>query len=104
MATVLSLTASPATQLIQDAEQCLQQGGVLAVPTDSFYALAVNPFHQAALERLVAMKGERNHKPFPVLIGEVTQIKRDVNRARKHISRGRPGPEPPDRQEGGIVG
>ncbi|MEE8126450.1 MAG: L-threonylcarbamoyladenylate synthase [Nitrospirales bacterium] len=78
MATVLSLTASPATQLIQDAEQCLQQGGVLAVPTDSFYALAVNPFHQAALERLVAMKGERNHKPFPVLIGEVTQINQFV--------------------------
>ena len=38
------------------------------------------------------------------LKGEVTQIKRDVNRARKNISRGRPDPKPLHREEGGIAG
>lgn len=79
MATVLSFTAAPSTSLIQSAGQCLKQGGILAVPTDSFYALAADPFNQAALEHLVAIKRERNHKPFPVLIGEVPQMNQFVS-------------------------
>jgi L-threonylcarbamoyladenylate synthase len=39
-----------------------------------FTALAVNPFNQGALERLVHIKGERSHKPFPVLIGDPSQL------------------------------
>ncbi len=46
----------------------------MAVPTDSFYALAVSPFNQIALERLMHMKGERGHKPFPVLVGDSSQL------------------------------
>ena len=46
----------------------------MAVPTDSFYGLAVNPFDQVALERLMHIKGERSHKPFPVLIGDPSQL------------------------------
>src|SRR5690606_15332830 len=53
----------------------------LAVPTDSFYALAVSPFNQAALERLMDIKGERSHKPFPVLIGDLSQLDQLV----KHV-------------------
>ncbi len=44
------------------------------MPTDSFYALAVSPFNEMALERLIHIKGERNHKPFPVLVGDPSQL------------------------------
>lgn len=44
------------------------------MPTDSFYALAVSPFNKMALERLMHIKGERSHKPFPVLVGDTSQL------------------------------
>lgn len=76
MATVLLLNSTPSSQLIHHLAQCLQEGGVVAVPTDSFYALAVSPFNAIALERLMHIKGERDHKPFPVLVGDPSQLDR----------------------------
>lgn len=46
----------------------------MAVPTDSFYALSVSPFNEMALKRLMDIKGERSHKPFPVLVGDPSQL------------------------------
>jgi L-threonylcarbamoyladenylate synthase len=74
VATVLHLNSTPSPQLIHQVAQCLQDGGVVAVPTDSFYALAVSPFNQIALERLMHIKGERSYKPFPVLVGDPSQL------------------------------
>ena len=74
MATVLPLNSLPSPQLIHQVAQCLQDGGVLAVPTDSFYALSVSPFNEMALERLMHIKGERSHKPYPVLVGDPSQL------------------------------
>ena len=54
----------PSPQIIEQAVACIQGGGVLAIPTDSYYALAVGAFHPAALEKLHAIKGDRSHKPF----------------------------------------
>jgi L-threonylcarbamoyladenylate synthase len=74
VATILQLSSTPSPQLIHQVAQCLQEGGVVAVPTDSFYALAVSPFNQIALERLMDIKGDRSHKPFPVLVGDISQL------------------------------
>jgi len=74
MATILPFNFPPSPQIIEQALACVQAGGVLAVPTDSFYALAVGIFQPAALEQLLAIKGDRAHKPFPVLIGDPSQL------------------------------
>lgn len=74
MATVLPLNSHPSPQLIHQVAQCLQDGGVVSVPTDSFYALSASPFNKMALERLMQIKGERSHKPFPVLVGDPSQL------------------------------
>lgn len=74
MAAILPLTSPPSPQIIHQCTQCLQKDGLLAVPTDSFYALAVSPFHPTALARLMHLKGGRDHKPFPVLIGNLPQL------------------------------
>jgi L-threonylcarbamoyladenylate synthase len=74
MAIILPFNFPPSPQIIEQALACVQAGGVLAVPTDSFYALAVGIFQPAALEQLLAIKGDRAHKPFPVLIGDPSQL------------------------------
>ncbi len=53
---------------------CVHAGGVLAVPTDSFYALAAGVFQPSAIQRLAGIKGNRDQNPFPVLIGDISQL------------------------------
>ena len=74
MAIILPFSFPPSPQVIEQAVACIQGGGVLAIPTDSFYALAVGVFQPAALKRLGAIKGERDHKPFPVLISDPSEL------------------------------
>jgi L-threonylcarbamoyladenylate synthase len=76
MAKVLPFHDPLSFPVIEQAVECVQAGGVLAIPTDSFYALAVGVFHQPALERLLAIKGGRDKNPFPVLIGDPSQLPR----------------------------
>ena len=82
MPNILPFNSPPSPDIIEQAVACVQAGEVLAIPTDSFYGLAVNPFNQVALERLMHIKGERSHKPFPVLIGDPSQLDQLVT----HIS------------------
>ena len=74
MAVILPFNFPPSPKIIEQALACVQSGGVLAVPTDSFYALAVGIFQPAALEHVLEIKGDRDHKPFPVLIGDPSQL------------------------------
>ena len=74
MATILPFHSPSSPHIIEQAVACVQAGGVLAVPTDSYYALAVGVFQPGALERLLGIKADRDHKPFPVLIGDISQL------------------------------
>ena len=74
MASVLPFNSPPSPHIIEQAVVCIQAGGVLSVPTDSYYALAVGAFQAVALEQLLAIKGDREEKPFPVLIGDISQL------------------------------
>lgn len=74
MALVLPFQSSLFSDTIEQAVVCILSGGVIAIPTDSYYALAVGAFQQSALEKLQAIKGDRGHKPFPVLIGDLSQL------------------------------
>lgn len=51
-----------------EARNVLRARGVLALPTETFYALAVNPFDATALARLFALKERPADKPVLVLI------------------------------------
>jgi L-threonylcarbamoyladenylate synthase len=80
MPKVLPFHAPLSSQAIEEAVACVQAGGVLAIPTDSFYALAVGVFQQSALERLLRIKGGRGGSPFPVLVGQVSQVEQLTER------------------------
>lgn len=64
-----------------EARKVLRSRGVLALPTETFYALAVNPFDAAALARLFALKARPAAKPVLVLIAGpemLFQVAREV--------------------------
>lgn len=57
-----------AEDFFAEARRVLRSRGILALPTETFYALAVNPFDPAALARLFALKERPAEKPVLVLI------------------------------------
>ena len=52
----------------------LQRGGVAAIPTDTFYGLAVSPWHEQGVARIFEAKGRDDGKPLPVLAGFEEQL------------------------------
>ncbi len=52
---------------------CLRKGGVIALPTDTFYGLAVDPVNLYAVEQIYQIKTRQKHKPLSLLIASVSQ-------------------------------
>ena len=48
----------------------LREGGVVSLPTETFYGLCADPRSAAAVERLLRLKGGREGRPLPLLAGE----------------------------------
>lgn len=59
---------------IQQAREILGADGLLAVPTETFYALACHPFRPEALRRLFAVKGRPPDKPILLLVAEPGRV------------------------------
>jgi L-threonylcarbamoyladenylate synthase len=62
-------------QDLHQAIEVLDSGGIVAFPTETYYGLAVDPFNQAALSRLFALKRRAPDKPVLVLISDLGQLK-----------------------------
>jgi L-threonylcarbamoyladenylate synthase len=58
----------------------LQNGGLVAFPTDTVYGLAALPFKAENVERLFAAKGRSNTRAIAILIGDYTDLKRVTDR------------------------
>lgn len=56
------------------AVACLQRGGIVAIPTETYYGLAVDPFNEEALRMLFCLKMRELHKPILVLMSEISQL------------------------------
>ena len=52
----------------------IQRSGLVAIPTETFYGLGVNPFDARALDRLRAVKGREDAKPILVLVASVNDL------------------------------
>lgn len=61
---------------------CLRKGNVVALPTDSFYGLAVDPVNLHAVEQIYRIKSRQRNKPLSLLIASLAQayeLARDTN-------------------------
>lgn len=56
------------------AAACLLAGGVVLLPTDTVYGLAVHPEHDESVTRLFAMKGRPRSVNLPVMISTADDI------------------------------
>ena len=59
---------------VAEAVACLESGGVVLIPTDTVYGLAVQPQHPASIDRLFAMKGRPRTQNLPVMISSRADI------------------------------
>jgi tRNA threonylcarbamoyl adenosine modification protein (Sua5/YciO/YrdC/YwlC family) len=63
----------PEPALIRCVVASLNNGNVVALPTDTFYGLAVDPVNLRAVDRIYELKTRARHKPLSLLIAEVAQ-------------------------------
>ncbi len=59
---------------VEELRAHLAQGGLLALPTESTYALAADPRDARAVSALYRLKGRAANKPLPVVIGDLAQL------------------------------
>lgn len=74
MAWILPFTDSSCDAALPQVQRVLAAHGVVALPTETYYGLAVRPTDDAALARLVEVKGRPPDKPILVLIGAPEQL------------------------------
>ena len=53
---------------VDAAAECIRGGGVVLVPTDTVYGLAISPDSAEAVERLFRMKGRPGSRNIPVMV------------------------------------
>lgn len=58
---------------VEPLVRCLAAGGILAIPTESSYALAVDPRSTAGVESIREIKGRERGKALPVVVANVEQ-------------------------------
>ncbi|HEX5805815.1 MAG TPA: L-threonylcarbamoyladenylate synthase [Macromonas sp.] len=86
---------NPQQRLLKQAVQLLHKGGVLAVPTDSSYALVCHLDDKAAADRLRRIRGVDEKHNFTLLcrdLSELASYARVDNRQYRLLKLGTPGP------------
>jgi L-threonylcarbamoyladenylate synthase len=63
----------------------LRRGGIIAFPTDTAYGLGVDPFDEAAVDRLFNVKGRSEAKPILLLVDSAAMAE-SVSRANRYFA------------------
>ena len=86
----------PSPDILKKAVTVLRQGGVVAIPTDTYYGLAGDVFNERALKKIYKVKGRDESKPLLVIIPDSTLLPSLTSRVSGNvqtlISRFWPGP------------
>ena len=79
----------PEPAVIRQAAECLREGLIVAYPTDTLYALAVDPRNAAAVQRLYALKGRPETSALTLIAADLTQARRagQLNSAAEMLAR-----------------
>jgi L-threonylcarbamoyladenylate synthase len=88
--------SSPDSAAIDQARALILAGSVVAIPTDTLYGLAADPFDDVAVGRLAAAKGRRPDHAIPLVAADAFQVARWIGRlpdlGRRLADRFWPGP------------
>jgi len=86
----------PDPTALADAAATLREGGVVAIPTDTLYGLAADPWNAAAVAKVFAIKGRPDDRALPLVAANVDQVEQWLGAmnpmARRLAQRFWPGP------------
>ena len=78
------------------AASVIRNGGVVAIPTDTLYGLAADPFSPAAISRLFSVKGRSAERAVALVASDISQVIAQLGElspvARRLASKYWPGP------------
>lgn len=72
---------NPEAEVLRYAADFLSRGSVVAIPTDTFYGLAADPFNLSAVGEIYKVKGRPETRALPILVSSIEQsmqLARDV--------------------------
>lgn len=73
---------SPPEPAIDRAAAIIRRGGIVAIPTDTLYALVCDPVNLQAVGRIFAAKGRESNRSLPFLVSDLIMaedLMREVN-------------------------
>lgn len=77
----LRITAkAPEIDKIRKVADCLLHGGIVAIPTETVYGLAVDAANKAALRRLYDIKQRQKEKPCTIQIADISYLNNYVEK------------------------
>ena len=83
MSSVITVAVHTAQDAIEDAVarivECVQNGGLAVIPTDTSYAVLAEAFNPQALEKLRAAKGYVGNVPLPISAASIETIRGVAN-------------------------
>ena len=75
----ITVTAvAPDRESIGRAASVVRAGGVAAIPTDTLYGLAANPFDVAAINKLFTIKRRDLEKAIPLVAADIAQVEASI--------------------------
>src|SRR5262245_53295018 len=66
--------SQPSAAILAEAAAILLAGGVVAMPTDTLYGLAADPFSAGAIARVFAVKGRPADRAMPLVAADAAQV------------------------------
>ena len=74
MAVIEAYSSCTRARLSRIVGDVIRKGGLVGVPTETYYGLAANPLDSGAVARLISVKGRGDGKPILTLIGNRAQL------------------------------
>jgi L-threonylcarbamoyladenylate synthase len=71
---MLRLKVAENPDSIERAADLIREGAVVAIPTDTLYGLAADPFSPAAVRAIFAVKGRAADKAIPLIAADMEQV------------------------------
>jgi L-threonylcarbamoyladenylate synthase len=68
----------PSRDVLLEAADIIRNGGIVAMPTETLYGLAADPFSPAAIARVFAAKGRAAERAIALVAADVIQINEQV--------------------------
>jgi L-threonylcarbamoyladenylate synthase len=93
---IVHFTKNTYKEAVKESVKTLKNGGIVAYPTESFYALGVNASNEPAVKKIYTLKKRTRKKAMPIIVGNEEMLKSLVKniqpQAEKLMKKFWPGP------------